>query len=354
MRFVWPEMLWLLAALPVMVLGYVVVLRRRRRTALRYASLRLVRAALEPGASLRRHVPPALVLLAAAAAIVAVPRPVATIVLPAEFMTIVLAMDVSRSMLAADVAPNRISAAQTAARSFIDGLPKNVRLGIVSFAGTAEVVQTPTENREEMIAAIERFQLQRHTATGSGLLAALAMLRPEAGIDLEKTIFGRDFGYSGGGDAEERARRLLKPEAKALAPVPPGSFAGGAIVLMSDGRRTTGPDPIAAAKLAANLGVRVYTIGFGTKQGAEIPGAEGFSFFAQLDEEALRAVAGITAAEYFQATSAEDLKKVYEGLSLQFAMERRETEVSALAAGIAALLLMIAAALSVAWHYRRA
>ena len=353
MRFLWPEMLWLLALVPAMVAAYVAVMMLRRRSALRYASLRLVRAAITPGARIRRHVPPALFFLAMAAGILATARPMATIVLPAEFMTIVMAMDVSRSMLAADVQPNRITAAQAAARSFIETLPANVRLGITSFAGTAEVVQSPTENKEEMLAAINRFQLQRATATGSGLLVSLAMLRPDAGIDLEKAIFGRDFGGSGVGDPEARARRPLKAEKKELPAVAPGSYTGGAIVLMSDGRRTTGPDPVAAAKVAANLGVRVYTIGFGTKDGAEIPGYEGYSFFARLDEQTLRAVAGITGAEYFHAGSADDLKKVYEKLSLQFAMERRDTEVSALAAGLAALLLLAATALSLAWYHRR-
>lgn len=353
MRFLWPELLWLLLAVPAMIAAYAWLLARRRRHALRYASLRLVRAALAPGARLRRHVPPALFFAAAAAALFALARPVASVVLPAEFITLVLAMDVSRSMLAKDVAPDRITAAQAAARAFIEGVPKNIRVGITSFAGTAEVVQTPTELKEEMLAAIDRFQLQRHTATGSGLLVSLNMLRPDAGIDLERAIFGREFGGSGGGDPEARARRLLKNEAKALPPVPPGSYAGGAIVLMSDGRRTTGPDPIAAAKLAANLGVRVYTIGFGTKEGAEIPGAEGYSFFARLDEDTLRAVAAITGAEYFHAATAEDLKKVYQNLSLQFAMERRDTEVSAIAAGLAALLLALACGLSLAW-FRRA
>lgn len=354
MRFLWPELLWLLLAVPAMVAAYAWVLARRRRRALRYASLRLVRAAITPGARIRRHVPPALFLAATATALFAMARPMASVVLPAEFMTLVLAMDVSRSMLAKDVAPDRITAAQTAARAFIETVPKNIRVGITSFAGTAEVVQTPTESREEMLAAVNRFELQRHTATGSGLLVSLNMLRPDAGIDLEKTIFGKEFGGSGGGDPETRARRLLKSETKSLPPVAVGSYTGGAIVLMSDGRRTTGPDPIAAAKLAANLGVRVYTIGFGTKEGAEIPGAEGYSFFARLDEETLRAVAAITGAEYFHAGTAEDLKKVYQNLSLQFAMERRDTEVSAIAAGIAALLLMLACALSLAWFRRPA
>jgi Ca-activated chloride channel homolog len=351
MRFLWPEMLWLLALVPAMAALYVAILLSRRRRALNFPSLRLVHAALTPGARWRRHVPPALLLASMAAALVALARPVASIVLPAEFMTLVLSMDVSRSMLAADVQPNRIIAAQAAARSFIESLPGNVRVGITSFAGTAQVVQTPTDSKDELLAALERFQLQRATATGSGILISLALLRPDAGIDLEAITFGRDFGTP---DPEARARRELKPERKKLPAVAPGSYAGGAIVLLSDGRRTSGPDPIEAAKLAAKLGVRIYTVGFGTKDGAEIPGFEGYSFYARLDEETLRAVASITAAEYFHAGSAADLKKVYDGLSARFAMERRDTEVSAFAAGLAALLLLAAGGLSLAWHRHRA
>jgi Ca-activated chloride channel family protein len=270
--------------------------------------------------------------------------------LPSEFMTLVLSMDVSRSMLATDVQPNRISAAQAAARSFIENLPRNVRVGITSFAGTAEVVQTPTESKDDLLAALDRFQLQRATATGSGILVSLRLLRPDAGIDVEQSVYGSDWRFAY--DAEARSRRELKAQQRKLPPVAPGSFTGGAIVLLSDGRRTTGPDPIDAAKLAADLGVRIYTVGFGTKDGAEIPGFEGMSFFARLDEETLRAIASITAAEYFHAGTADDLKKVYDGLSARFAMERRETEMSAIAAGIAALLLLAAAGLSLAWHQR--
>lgn len=133
-----------------------------------------------------------------------------------------------------------------------------------------------------------------------------------------------------------------------MAPVPPGSYSGGAIVLLSDGRRTTGPDPVDAAQVAARLGVRVFTVGFGTPNG-QIPGFEGYSFFARVDEEALKAVARITEAEYFKATSAQELKGIYQELSSQFTLERRDTEVSALLAAAAATLLLAALALSWRW-----
>ncbi len=208
MRFLWPDMLWLLLAVPLLIAGYIFILRRRKRSAIRYSSLILVREAVR-GQRFRRHVPPALFLIAMAAAIVAIARPTASVVLPSQYMTIALAMDVSRSMQATDVEPTRISAAQVAAKSFIEELPRNVRLGIVSFAGTANVVQTPTDNKQDMLDAIDRFQLQRATATGSGLILALAMLFPEEGIDIETVIANqaRSRGYPGGAVADRCAAK---------------------------------------------------------------------------------------------------------------------------------------------------
>jgi Ca-activated chloride channel family protein len=262
-------------------------------------------------------------------------------------------------MLAADVAPTRISASQAAAKSFIEGVPRNVRVGIVAFAGTASVVQTPTQNRDDLIAAIDRFQLQRGTATGSGLLLSLAQLIPDAGIDLEAILYDNAYYRYGavtrdsGASPIERSRKSPKVEKKKFTPAVPGSFTSGAIILLSDGRRTTGPDPLEAARMAADRGVRVFTVGFGTKEGATIPGWEGMGFYVRLDEETLKAVANITGAEYFHASSAADLRKVYQSLNTKFAMERQETEISALLSAAAALLVMGAAALSLLWFQRR-
>ena len=357
MRFLWPDLLWLLL-LPALTAAYLWLLRRRRRTAVRYASIAMVRAALGPGQNIRRHLPPVLFLFAFAFALLALARPSATVTLPSEHMTLVLAIDVSRSMRANDVTPNRIVAAQEAAKSFIEGLPRNVRLGIVSFAGTAAVVQTPTENKEDMIAAIDRFELQRGTATGSGLLMALAMLFPDDGIDLESAVFGRNFSRNSAsaGANVSSAGTPIDRKAAPAAPrraIPPGSYRSGAIILLSDGRRTTGPDPIEAAKMAADRGVRVHTVAFGSKEGAPIA-FEGWSFFAVPDEETLKAVAGITSGQFFAASTASDLKKIYDNLSLEFALERRETEVSALFAAAALLLFALAGMLSVLWFHRPA
>jgi Ca-activated chloride channel family protein len=277
------------------------------------------------------------------------------VTLPSQFMTIALAMDVSRSMQATDVEPNRLAAAQTAAKSFIQELPKNVRLGIVSFAGTAAVVQTPTESRDDMLAAIDRFQLQRATATGSGLLLALSMLFPEEAFDLEAAVFDSRYGVGPRPTPLDRRKAAdpAKAEKAVREPVKPGSYTGGVIILLSDGRRTTGPDPLDIAKLAADRGVRVYTVGFGTREGAAID-FEGYSFYVRLDEETLKAVAKVTGGEYFHAGTASDLKKVYETLNTRIALETRETEISALFVGASTALLLAGAFLSLLWFHRSA
>ena len=356
MRFIWPSLLWLLLLIPALVAAYLYVLRRKKRAAIRYASLMLVRDAIAPGQSVRRHLPPALFLCAMTLAVFAVARPSAVLMLPSEYSTVILTMDVSRSMLATDVPPSRIVAAQAAATQFVNELPRGVRLGIVSFASTAFLVQAPTENREELTGAIERFQLQRGTATGSGLLVALATMFPDDGIDVEAAVyntgsFGSPFGRQGGSSLDRT--RKDKREKKPVVAVPVGSYRGGSIILLSDGRRTTGPDPLEVAKMAADRGVRVYTVGFGSQAGANIPSMEGWSFWATLDEKTLKQVAGITGGEYYQAVSGDDLGKIYEKLNTRLALERKDTEISGLLSAFAALLIIAAGLLSVLWFNRR-
>lgn len=348
MQFLWPDLLWLLLAVPLLIGAYVFVLRRRKKIALRYASLMLVRDAIGPGQWLRRHLPAFLLLLALFCALLGVARPTAVFTLPSAHQTIVLAIDVSRSMRASDIEPSRLGAAQNAVRAFINDLPPNVRVGIVTFAGTAAIVQTPTQNRDDLIAAVNRFQLQRRTATGTGLLMALSLLLPEAGIDVEAEVFDSAFSRRSGGAPLDAARR---PAGDNFKPVPPGSYTAGAIVLLSDGRRTTGPDPLMAAKMAAERGVRVHTVGFGTKAGGPVD-IEDMVIYMRFDEEALRAIAGITEGEYFHAGSANELHNVYKNLTSKLTLERRETELSALFAAAAALLALLAAMLSLLWFHR--
>lgn len=343
MRLLWPDALWLLLLVPLCVAAYVWALRRRRLQAQVYPSLLLVRPALGRQRLWRRHVPPLLMLLALTLGVLGLSRPSARLTLPADYMTLVLAMDVSRSMLAEDVPPSRIVAAQAAAREFVQSLPASVRLGIVSFAGNAQLVQPVTEVREDLLAAIDRFQLQRGTATGSGLVVALNTLLPEAAIDLESLLYGATaLGRPLGSSPAPAELAAAVPDA------PVASYAAGAIVLLSDGRRTTGPDPLEIAKLAARKGVRVYTVAFGTPDGF-IPGFEGFSFYARVDESTLQQVAEITGAEFFRASNSQDLQRVYEHLSTRFTLERRDTEISALLALAALSLVLLAWALSLRW-----
>ena len=349
MQFLWSDLLWLLLIIPLLIAAYLYALRRRKKMALRYASLMLVRDAIGPGQRLRRHLPALLLLLALGCALVGVARPTAVFTLPSEHQTIVLAIDVSRSMRATDIKPSRLGAAQNAVIAFLKELPSNIRVGIVTFAGTAAVVQTPTDNREDLIAAVNRFQLQRRTATGSGLLMALSLLLPDAGIDLEAQVFDSAFSRRSAAAPLDAARSSQPKEE--FRPVPPGSYTAGAIVLLSDGRRTTGPDPLMAAKMAAERGVRVHTVGFGTKEGGPVD-FEDVVIYMRFDEEALKAIAAITEGEYFHAASAADLHKVYQNLTAKLSLERRETELTALFGAAAALFAVVAAALSLLWFHR--
>jgi Ca-activated chloride channel family protein len=348
MTFLWPDMLWLLLAVPLLVAGYVLLLRRRKKTALRYASLSLVREALGRSESFRRHVPPLLFLMALVLMLVAVARPHAVVVLPSHHETVILAMDVSGSMRATDVAPNRLVAAQTAARAFVAEQPRTTRIGVVAFAGTASVVQPATHNREDVIDAIDRFQMQRATAIGSAILVSLKMIFPDIEFDLR--------GSNPRPDAERATRGapLDSGEAKtrpAFQPVPPGSYTSAVIILLTDGRATTGPDPVEAARMAAERGVRVYTVGVGTTQGG-ILSYEGWSMRVSLDEETLKTIASTTRGEYYHAGTASDLTKIYQDLNSRVVMERKATEVTALFSAGAFVLALAAAALSVLWFHR--
>ena len=341
MTFLWPSMLWLMLALPVLVLLYQWILRRKRRTTVRLASIGVAKAALGKGPGWRRHVPPLLLLLALGALLFATARPTAIITLPLSERTIILAMDVSGSMRAEDVLPNRLVASQAAARAFVENLPREVKVGVISFAGTAAVVQAPTTSREDVLAAIDRFQLQRGTATGSGIILSLATLFPDHGIEIQNITGQRSF----------PGKEIGKTEDKAFTPVPTGSYESAAIIMLTDGQRTTGPDPLDAAKMAAERGVRVYTVGIGTTSG-EIIGFEGWSMRVKLDEETLKNISILTHGEYFYAGTAEDLKKVYESLSARMVVERKETEVTAVFAALGALLSVFAAGLSLWWFGR--
>ena len=343
--FLWPLMLWLLVIVPIVAAIYFRMLRRRGSFARKYASLAVT---LDAGGLVRRSVPAVAMLLGLCAMIFAVSRPQSVIMLPARVSTVILAMDVSGSMRATDVEPNRLAAAQKAAKTFVADQPSQVRVGVVSIAGAAAVVQSPTNNREDIYQAIDRFQLQRGTALGSGIIISLVTLLPHAGIDAEKIIGGT----SRNDTAPPASGAIRKPERAPIGAVRAGSEENVAIVLLSDGQSNTGPDSLEMAGIAAERGVRVYTVGIGTPEGATLS-ANGWSMRVRLDEETLKKIAAKTGAEYFRAASAADLTKIYQSLSARLVLEKHQLiEVTAIFAALGAALAMFGALLSLLWFSR--
>jgi Ca-activated chloride channel family protein len=346
MFFLWPQFLWLLLALPVLPWAYLWLLRRRNKIALRYSSVGVAREATA-GRNWRRHLPPALLLLACALMLLAAGRPAARISLPWARTSIVLAMDISLSMRVADVKPTRLVAAQEAAKTFLRDLPKEIEVGLVTFAGSTQVAQRLTLDRAPLVAAIDGFQMQTGTAVGNAIVMSLAELFPDHGLDVGGMTYG--VGKPRGRSLDDKD----KPAPKQLAPVAPGSYDSAAIILLSDGRRTTGMDTLEAAKLAADRGVRIYVVGLGVVDG-EGAMPDGMPIYLRLDEPTLREVARMTGGDYHHAGTAEKLQSVYRTLGSRVQMQTRETEVTALLAAVAALLAVAAASLSVLWHGRMA
>jgi Ca-activated chloride channel family protein len=356
--FAWPTLLWLLLLVPLAVALYIVLLYRRKKNAVRYGNMILVRQAAG-GVGWRRHVPPALFLIALTLVLVAIARPSAEVTLPSTRATVILAMDVSGSMRAADVNPSRIVAAQNAARQYIKDQPKDVVIGIVTFAATSALVQNPTTDRVALNAAIDRFELQRGTAVGSGILSSLSAIFPQEDFPISQ-FNSAGGGFGGGGMDFYRQQRFggqalgagpPGPPKKPHVPVEPGSYKNAVIILLTDGQTNAGVDPIEAARKAQEYGVKVYTVGFGTTRG-NIVGFGGFSMRAQLDEDSLKKIADMTRGRYFHAASAEDLKSVYSVLSKQLITETRELEITSFFAAAAAVFLLLSAGLSLAWFSR--
>lgn len=370
--FLWPSFLWLLLLVPLLVGAYYWLLTRRKQGVVRYGNMGLLKQAMGPS-GWRRHLPPALLLAAMTFLLLAVARPTAMVSLPSHRATVMMAMDVSGSMRAADIQPSRIEASQKAAKEYIKEQPKDVVIGMVAFAGSAFVVQNPTTDRQALDAAIDHFELQRGTAVGNGILVSLQTLFPQENFPISSFNNGgfgggmgggfgglSRFGRGGGncGRVDDGNANLGRPlgEAGGAAPkkhvpVEPGSYKNGVIILMTDGQTTTGCDPIEAARLASEYGVRVFTIGFGTARGNNVQFG-GFSMRAQLDEESLKKIADMTKGKYYKASSAEDLKAVYNLLTKQLVVEVKEMEISSFFAAAAALLMIAAASLSVLWFGR--
>jgi len=339
MSFLWPQYLWLMLALPVLPALYLWLLRRRGKAALRYSSLQVIREASRR--QWRRHVPPALLLVACSMLLFAAARPTAPVTMPWARSSIMLAMDVSLSMRVTDVKPTRLAAAQEAAKTFLRHLPKNIDVGLVTFAASAQVAQRATMDRASLVSAIDAFQMQIGTAVGSAIVLCLAELFPDHGIELGDMIFGP------GQKARGRDDKAKGPP-KEITPVAPGSYDSAAIILLSDGRRTTGVDTLEAAKMAADRGVRIYVVGLGVVDG-EAAGADGMPIYMRLDEPTLREVARMTGGEYHHAGTAEKLRSVYQSLGSRLQVQTRETELAPVLAFVAAILSVAAASLSMHW-----
>jgi Ca-activated chloride channel family protein len=236
-------------------------------------------------------------------------------------------------------------AAQEAAKAFLAEVPRHIEVGLVTFAGSAQVAQRATIDRPSLVAAIDAIQMQLGTAIGNAIVVCLAELFPDHGIDLGEMTFGAS--------RRDTTRSLdeKKPPPKEITPVPPGSYESAAIILLSDGRRTTGVDTLEAAKMAADRGVRIYVVGLGTPDGHAALG-EGMAIYLQLDEPTLRHVAQMTGGEYHHAGTAEALRSVYRKLGSKLQVSKRDTELTALLAGAAAVLLLAGAGLSVLWFGR--
>ena len=345
MKLLWPGFLLLLGLIPIIIAVYIWMLRRRRRYAVRYSSLSLVRAALPQQSRWRQHLPLALFLLGFASLVVALGRPMASVVVPSGNATIVLAMDISGSMCSTDIEPNRLLAAEDAALSFIHSQHSNTQIGIVVFAGFAEIIQAPTRDQAALERAIRGLSTARRTAIGSGILKSL-----DAIAEVDESIPPSDYSFA----------------ANNVTPVPPGTYAPHIIVLLTDGASNAGPWPLDAAQQAADRGIRIYTIGFGTDQGAPFAfcdapfqgnffgggfGGGGFGGFrGGIDEQTLTQIADLTGGKYYQAKSASELDNVFKSLPTYLITKHESMEISVIFTALGALLAGAAILLSMLWH----
>ena len=336
--------LWSLAAVPVLAFLYWRTQRARRSVALRYASPARLAESVGRGPGRLRHLAPLLYLVSLSLMLFALARPPAVVSVPSEEGTVILVLDVSGSMRATDIRPSRIDAAKTAAIRFVERQRDNtkVRVGVVSFSDAAFVVQQPTTDRDATITAITRLSTARGTGIGRGLLAALDALAADPN-DLPSDQFNESA-------VAGQAGRVPTGPAGVRA------FAAATIVLLTDGVNTTPPTPLAVLDLATARGVRIYTIGLGTQTGGTIGGVGGGGFgrpqFARFDRDTLMRVAETTDGAYFDASSAEDLSRIYDGLVTQVVLRQEKTELGAGFVGVAALLAMLGSAWSLAMFNR--
>lgn len=323
MGFTWPAALWGLGLVVALAALYARVLRGRSRRAVLHSQTDVLAEVVAATRSWRSHVPAGLFGLGLVAVVLALARPVAPLPVPAANVHVVLSVDTSRSMLAEDVRPNRLEATKAAAVEFVRALPRNARVGLVSFSSYATLLVPPTTDHERVIRAIEALQPEFATAIGDGLLEAVWAL----------------------------PGRTRPADRTATPPAPDRRLPPGTVVLMSDGQSNRGVSPTEAARIARDQQVKVYTVGVGTAEGTFL-NIGGRPIWVRLDEETLREMAAITDGTYFHASSTHELRRVYRTLGRTIGWERKPTEVSSVAAAAAAVLLVSSLAVSVLWLHR--
>lgn len=361
MELLWPGFLIALILVPLLIVAYILILRRRRRSVVRYSSLSLIREAQPRRSSWRQHLPFALFLIALASLVIALGRPVSIISVPTDQTTIMLVIDVSGSMCQSDVQPSRLQAAEAAAYGFIQRQKNSTQIGLVAFSGFAELIQPPTTDPEALQTALESLAVGRRTAIGSGLLTGI-----DAIAEIDPNVAPSITAVSPG---------------VAPTPVPQGAYVPDIIVLLTDGVSNTGPDPIESAQQAVDRGVRVYTIGFGTSTGgpfssicrSAFPNGGNFGrqfgndpfgggrqfgggqfggggFRRGIDDVTLKQIAEMTGGAYYSAESATELQNVFQNLPTYLITKHEVSEISFIFVAIGALLAALAIVLALFWH----
>lgn len=339
MSFIWPYALVGLLVIPILIGIYVWMQRRRSRYAVRFASVAMVRQAVGKGPGIRRHIPAAFFLLALTAMIIALARPQAPINVPRNTGTVVLVIDVSGSMQATDVKPNRMEATKEAAQEFVDKQPSGVKMGVVSFSDFGALVQAPTRDKDLVQKAIGRLRPQRGTNIGGGLQTALDAAFE--GSDTPRPTAGPSTPNQPG-----RPVATPAPNAASDQKAPPTS-----IVLVSDGESNVGPPALEIAQEAQKAGIKVYTVGIGTKEGVNLS-IQGRRVFTRLDEDTLRGIADLTGGRYLSAQSETELSSVYDELAREREFEKEDTEITFGFTAGALILSLIGGVLSLLWFNR--
>ncbi|MFN2137226.1 MAG: vWA domain-containing protein [Candidatus Promineifilaceae bacterium] len=327
MTFIWPWMLLTLLLLPLFVGLYFRLLERRARIAAGLGPLGILPDAQSRGPSFRRRATPILFLLALALLLFSLARPELPVRLPVVQGTVILAFDVSNSMAANDLEPTRMEAAKAAARRFVENQPDTVDIGVVAFSDGGLVVQEPTDDQPAVLATIDRLSPQGATSIGHGIFSALNSIAGEAlALDV--------------GALEDGAQ-----------PVQIGSFGSAVILLLTDGENTESLDPLRIAQLAAEAGVRIYTVGIGSPEGIILE-VDGFNVLTQLNEPVLEEIASLTNGAYYHAEDEAALQEIYENIDLQLTTKGEKMEITALLAGASLLFLLVGGALSLVWYGR--